>query len=146
MQGREVSLELLGTNEQEVAYIAGLFDGEGSICTRKNSSKDMDSRTLDLKIAITDPQPLYLCKRIFGGQIRPHKTYGNYKPQYSWRIGYRKAETFLRFVEPYLTIKKEKANLALSFLAFGRGHYPAKLALAKLISPRGNKNHHVNLH
>ncbi|GAJ12272.1 unnamed protein product, partial [marine sediment metagenome] len=37
MDGREVTLELLGTNEQEIAYIAGLFDGEG--CVRTNHRK-----------------------------------------------------------------------------------------------------------
>ncbi len=144
MEARAVTLELLGTNEQEVAYLAGIFDGEGSMSIHDNQSRFMDSKSLVVAIAMTTPQPLYLCQRIFGGSICLRKTYGHYKPQYSWRVGYRKAEVFLRVIEPYLTVKKEKANLALTFLTYGKGHHPGKLALAYLISPLHAKNHGVN--
>ncbi len=144
MEGRAVTLELLGTNEQEVAYLAGLFDGEGSVSVNMYSQKPNYAGSLKVGISMTTPEPLRLCQRIFGGKVRLEKYRNHWKPCSRWRLHGDRAETFLRAVEPYLIVKKDKAALALSFRALGRGYSAKKRELAELISPHRNTNHDVN--
>ncbi|MBA7589285.1 hypothetical protein ES708_31367 [subsurface metagenome] len=92
---------------------------------------------------MTTPEPLYLCQRIFGGKVLPRKVPAPWQPQYQLSYYGKRCETLLRAVEPYLIIKKEKANLALSFLACGRGITPRKRELAELITPQQTKSHNV---
>ncbi|MBA7663937.1 hypothetical protein ES703_71985 [subsurface metagenome] len=144
MEGREVTLGLLGTNELEVAYIAGLFDGEGSIFISRDSRSYNNPGSLVVSLGMTAREPLDLLSRIFGGRTKTHKRYPPHNTLYDWRLGSKKAEVFLRIVKPYLIVKKEEANLALSFQACGRKKSSRKAKLSELISPRRTNNHDVN--
>ena len=144
MEDRAFTLELLGMNETEIAYIAGLFDGEGWISAKTQPRSFPLARRIQTGIKMTTPAPLAFCARIFGGRVIPHKTPSNWKQQYEWLLFGSKADTFLRLIEPYLIVKKDKANLAIAFRAYGRGYHPRKLELAELITPHQTKNHHVN--
>ncbi|GAH95438.1 unnamed protein product [marine sediment metagenome] len=135
MESRAVTLELLGTNEQEVAYIAGLFDGEGWISAKSEHLLPITSRKIVTGIKMSTPEPMLFCSRIFGGQVRPRQTKPRCKQLHEWLLWAKKAEVFLRVIEPYLIVKKDKANLALAFLACPRGISPKKLELAELITP-----------
>ncbi len=144
MEDRAFTLDLLGTNEIELAYIAGLFDGEG--CVNIHTSKHKSGQYHDLRVFInnTAPELLLFCSRIFGGKLRLCKRQLPEHDLYHWELYATRAETFLRAVEPYLILKKDKAALALSFRALGRGRSPAKGELAELISPHRNTSHNVN--
>jgi len=144
VEGREVTLELLGTNEQEVAYIAGIVDGEGSINARIRSGNDVSTWYPRVEIDMADPQPLQLLNRIFGGGVRRLDKPSNHKTMFRWRLHGARMETFLRAIEPYLLVKKDKANLALSYIACGRGKSARKRELAELISPHRTKSNNVN--
>jgi len=144
VEGRAVTLEILGTNEQEIAYLAGIFDGEGCISTASNYRLPITSRSLQLGIGMTTAEPLYLCSSIFGGKIRQRQETSRKKVLFYWYLYGHRAETFLRVVQPYLTVKRDKAALALSFIACGHGNTPRKLELAELITPHQAKNHDVN--
>ncbi len=146
MEGRAVTLELLGTNELEIAYLAGIFDGEGCISIVWRDNPLNTSVALRCEVGMTDLHPLSLFQRIFGGSIKRRVPTGNYKLLYHWQINYRRAETLLHALEPYLTVKKEKANLALSLLVLPRGSSPRKLELAELITPHRTKNQNVIPH
>ena len=144
MEGRAVTLELLGTNEVEIAYIAGLFDGEGCITM---AYSNLNHRTLHCpraSIEMTTLEPLSLIMRIFGGKLRRPQQRQNSKPTYMWLLRGKKMELFLRVIHPYLIIKRDKTTLALSYLACGRIQSSRKRELAELITPHRTKNHDVN--
>ncbi len=144
MEDRVFTLELLGTNELEVAYLAGLFDGEGYISVSTKTHRPAMSKGLIVGVQMTTPEPLHLCSRIFGGKVRSRWHRPNEKLLYGWTLQGKRCETFLRFLFSYLLVKKEKANLALSFLACGRGLSSKKRELAELITPHRTKSHDVN--
>ena len=140
MEGREVTLELLGTNEQEIAYLAGFFDGEGCIWLARWNYLKADYYSLRSELDNTFPEPLYLARRIFGGKVRLTKQRGNRNPVHKWVVGSRKAETFLRVLLPYLIIKKAEATLALELPALRRVKSPRKADLARQIKALKSKN------
>ena len=134
MEGRALTLELLGTNELEVAYIAGLFDGEGCVSSKATQTNHGSRQTVSIQVDMTTPAPLYLCQRIFGGKVVPSQQRYGWNTLYYWRLGSKKAEFFLRVIEPYLIIKKEEANLAITFLNCGWGRLTLKRQLGQEIS------------
>jgi len=144
VDGRAVTLELLGTTETEIAYLAGIFDGEGYIHVRRYDRRKYGGQPLELGIDMATPKPLLLCQRIFGGKTRIKVPGPHYKVQTSWRVYGKQAEVFLRVVLPYLTVKMDKAKLSLSFLSFYGIKSSRKRQLAELISPHQTKNHDVN--
>jgi len=140
VEDRAFTLELLRTNETEIAYLAGLFDGEGSVVIVWVGRQLALYGGLRIAIEMTTPEPLRFAQRIFGGKIYVTERYSPHKPLSHWSLCGAKASVFLRAVEPYLIVKHEKTNLALSFLAYGRTQSPRKRELAELITPRQTKN------
>ncbi|GAH99585.1 unnamed protein product, partial [marine sediment metagenome] len=126
MEGRAVTLDLLGTNEQEIAYLAGFFDGEGCVLLKFNYSAGGPSSYLSVQLANVFPAPLYLCQRIFGGKVSLAKSRHGCNAVYQWGVYSKKAETFLTVVLPYLIIKKEEAVLALQHAALRGINTPRK--------------------
>lgn len=107
----------------ELAYTAGLIDGEGHIIiykdNRQNNPKyrtknptyilivgccNTDSRAIDFLF-----DRWGACRQTRGRQRE------NWKRVYEWTIQSNKALEFLKEIEPYLIIKKEKAQLAIEF-------------------------------
>jgi hypothetical protein len=97
-----------------LSYIAGFFDGEGSIHIRKNCNKRDNAYTLTIQVMNTCLSPLIFIKSIFGGTIAgPYKRGLNHKNIYNWRIDCKKAGIFLESLQPYLLVKIEQCRLAL---------------------------------
>lgn len=100
--------------ESEVAYIAGLFDGEGNINIYKVERTSSKGPVYDLTIAIysTNREVIDWLYGLFGGyvQTKNHLKNSGYKSHwkecYSWRLSSNQAQDFLRLVYPYLRIKK----------------------------------------
>jgi hypothetical protein len=99
-------------------YIAGFFDGEGSIGIygRKNRYNGACLRT-QLTQNKTQ-ESLYILsnlKEVYGGNISEQKTLsGGIK--YNWQLNPKGVKTFLEDIEPYLICKKPQAKLALYWL------------------------------
>jgi hypothetical protein len=95
------------------SYLAGIFDGEGTIYIGLMT----DKRRTFLKIGITNTD-LNLMKWLienFGGSYRSEAR-RNYRLIYRWGPkGKNNREKFLLGVLPYLIIKREQALLALEF-------------------------------
>lgn len=109
--------------ESEVAYIAGLFDGEGNINIYKVERTSSKGPVYDLTIAIysTNREVIDWLYGLFGGyvQTKNHLKNSGYKSHwkecYSWRLSSNQAQDFLRLVYPYLRIKKSQADIAIEF-------------------------------
>lgn len=120
--------------QTEVAYLAGILDGEGSISILKMRMKRKSATywhyALQIRIASTHlPLIEWICDLV-GGRIY-EQTYvtrvqGNRKRAQHWHIGGRAdVAAFLRLVRPYLIVKAEQADLALEFSGLGREFVPS---------------------
>ena len=107
----------------ELAYLAGIIDGEGCIGVYRSGWRYAGRRTprhaLTLKVTNTDPRMLLWIMERFGGTVRPT---GEKRPRHReswvWQMGSaRMAANILVAVFPYLVIKREQAVLALGFVA-----------------------------
>lgn len=105
------------------AYVAGIFDGEGSIgiVVHKKSYGARRYPRPHVTIVNTNKQLLDFIHNTFGGQkvaSRP-PTDGVVKgnlPLYTWTIGsHIDVAAFLEMILPYLIVKREKAEEVLKF-------------------------------
>ena len=107
-------IELLSLEDKDpldVAYIAGLFDGEGSVYINKVGS----SYTIILSIAMNDSKAPEKCKQIFGGKIYTKKQRGAYPPLTQWMLTGKHAAYFLKTIQPFLLTKAESTRIVLEF-------------------------------
>lgn len=109
---------------ETIAYAAGLFDGEGSVCIPypKSSYGGKRYHRLMVSLASTDPRVIMWLKEKFGGNISRLRI--PLKPQHKlslrWGCNSLVAEQFLRLIQPYLLIKAEQVAIAMAFRATTR--------------------------
>ena len=101
--------------QTELAYIAGIIDGEGSISIRKHSNRNWYEYQLRVDVKLTDQEIPYWFQELFGGGVCFRAPIGNRKPAWQWTITDIKAANFLSSVQPYLHIKSEHCKIVLEF-------------------------------
>jgi hypothetical protein len=104
-----------------LAYIAGLFDGEGSIrITTSGGFYSHHPSSLDVRIgqnAYANAVLQLICDR-FGGTLHV------YENGYSqWIVTAKSAAKFLVAIEPRLYIKREEARLAINYQYYLNGQH-----------------------
>ena len=108
------------TTEAEKGYLAGIIDGEGCIHLEKYQQKGRPcaSYNLRIRVSMTDIQaPLFLYNK-FGGNFYTYQSKNlKAKKTYIWQIVNSKGINFLRYIQPYLLVKKNQADVALKFIA-----------------------------
>lgn len=98
--------------ELELAYIAGFFDGEGSISIFQEKTGRYRLARIGVYVVNTDFRPIKMLKEKFGGHYREVQRPG--KKKYAvWSVSCVKASEFLKAILPFLIIKKERACLAI---------------------------------
>lgn len=99
-------------NKLTLSYLAGFFDGEGSInITTRNRKHYAIEHTLTIAIGQKDGKTLDWIKDMVGGNISLVKR----DKSYFWYCSNRKAYEVLKTLIPYLKYKKPQAVLALRF-------------------------------
>lgn len=109
---------------EQLSYLAGVIDSEGSIYITKSSSRKNRSRyRAAVQIAMNDKAALLLFQKFFGGKILVGsrklnvKTKELYTPAYIIRHTSADAvKAILRTLYPYLQVKKNQAKIVLKFL------------------------------
>lgn len=116
--------------ETDLAYLAGLVDGEGSIIIHKykqqlyksrGNGKRSDDKTprfvVDLRVAMSDSVAIYWIKDKFGGSVTrvEDKRKTQYRPMYYWTTRANKASDLLKILLPYLKTKRPQAFLCIAF-------------------------------
>ena len=98
--------------ESDIAYIAGLFDGEGSIQykqymrKRKHNPKAYPTWSIRMEIAMTDRSVLmWLCEVLGTGTVNSRKVKPGKKKQWRWRCSHRQAYYVARLIWPYVHVK-----------------------------------------
>jgi hypothetical protein len=111
--------------EKDLAYIAGIIDGEGYLGLNKTKELRCSKITISycphLKIAMSEPQAVEFIKECFGGTIFVRKAMVNgirYKDQYVWQVSNKSAiKKILILLLPYLKVKRVTAIIILDYIS-----------------------------
>lgn len=119
----------------EIAYLAGFFDGEGCVAIGKQKKSDDRNPTYALRVSISSSN-VWIVHKIqfaFGGSIYVKlRTKGHNLDCWQWCVSGPKAMEFLKFILPYLHLKKPQAEIAIQFQKVRRGRgYQGKLTDAE---------------
>ena len=112
-------------NQTDIAYIAGLFDGEGSIHFKRGPEKKKkhkgeghrisNSMRISMEITMTDHSVLIWVHEVLGvGTLTPKKVKGRrkdgtkYLNQYRWRCTFRDAYQVCLLIWPFAHVKLPK--------------------------------------
>ena len=102
----------------DLAYLAGILDGEGCIHIGKwiGQEGQLPRYRLAVQISMVDKVPLLLARFAFGGYLRLRKRKNDkWKPLWEWGVGSGSAVECLKDLMPYLHTKKAEAELAIKF-------------------------------
>ena len=98
--------------ESEKGYVAGLIDGEGSICLTKNHANEFRSPAVEM--SSTTYAMVEKMKELCGGTIsnKNHQN-PNWKQAWHWQVKGDKAINLLKEVKDFLLEPKKKARADL---------------------------------
>jgi hypothetical protein len=101
----------------DLAYMAGFFDGEGSVIAGRSMRGNHKSPTVFVKIGNTDIRPIQFFHKYFNVTIKKQSigSNGRTKVFYFVAVGEAKSRIFLEKVFSFLVVKKRQAKLALEF-------------------------------
>jgi hypothetical protein len=110
---------------EEILYLAGLFDGEGTICIQKDSrplSKDNGRNwnpiyNITFRIGMIEEKAVKGFKEFFKvGFIDCEKSYHKFRPMWRYSIRAKNdAKMVIEMIQPFLRVKKPQAKLALKY-------------------------------
>jgi len=117
--------------ESDAAYIAGLFDGEGSIDFTKRKEKKRSGtyncRRVSMEISMTDESVLIWVHEVLGvGTLTKKPRKGlrkngtKYLMQYRWRCTFRDAYYVCRVLWPYAHTKLPKIQQVIDHYSQGK--------------------------
>lgn len=110
----------LPTRENELYYLAGIFDGEGCITifkVRCNNRKSSHKYGVRCRVGMSSPMAVSRFHTVFGGYIvhEEHKNDPHKRDMWVWDISHTGAYEFLNTIAPYLILKKGEAELGIKF-------------------------------
>lgn len=128
-------------SEETRSYLAGFFDGEGSIYTRMSGGYPQNT----MSVSNTDLASLEAFQQAFGGYVGPKTRRGNRQPAWQWEVTGPRMRAALAVLGPYLQVKGEQARLVLEWEALPRGErraaYPALREAIQKLNQRGDPNY-----
>jgi hypothetical protein len=117
--GGLASCSLRKLSRIEAAYLAGIFDGEGSLTVVRDKRTTRGIRCM-VCIVNTDGNLMHFLSSIGGPKVRWRK--GENKPVATWNLcAVNDVWRFLNSVAPFLIVKREKTAEALKILKGRRG-------------------------
>ena len=126
--------------ESDIAYIAGLFDGEGSVSykqymrKRKGAKKAYPTWQIRLEIAMTDESVLLWVTEVLGvGTMGPRKVRPGRKKQWRWRCSHRDAYQVAKLIWPFAQVKLHKLEQIID-------HYEPEHEAPNVVSLQAYRN------
>ena len=108
---------MIGINSNDIAYLAGIIDGEGSITISRAKDKKSSRKIQHLLKLSVGNNSLFLLgwiKEKFGGNI--HSNGGGENARcFRWCVGCKEAVPILKQVYPHLKIKNKQALVVFNF-------------------------------
>jgi hypothetical protein len=105
-----------GATPEECIYLAGLFDGEGSVtifCHR--AGRRQAQHCMTIMISNTYRPVMDWLVEAFGGCLSHRKVHGNRRPGFTWIAQGMRAYHILTIMRPHLKIKMEQADAGIEF-------------------------------
>jgi len=103
----------------DLAYAAGIIDGEGYIGIHKRKRKlrysESLSYSLEVSVVMVEKEIPDWLRLKFGGSVRKILKRKERKDVWCWDIWAKKARDFLIIIRPYLKIKQNQADLGIKF-------------------------------
>jgi len=120
--------------ESDIAYLAGLFDGEGSLQCKKGWERKKkhkgkgyrmsNSMRISMEIAMTDESVIrWVHETLQVGSVIKRNVKGlnkagkKYKTQWRWRCTFREAYYVCRLIWPYVQVKLHKVEQVIDHYA-----------------------------
>ena len=99
--------------DTDLAYFAGIIDGEGSFAIHNNGTHRF---ALQLQIGNTSPLLMEWVRSRFGGSVNLEKRNNpRHKPVFRWLAQADALDQILPALLPYLVVKKAQADLFLAY-------------------------------
>lgn len=105
-------------SQTDLAYAAGIIDGEGYVFLIHAPRKDRanGSNHYGVRVRMLDPEAIGFLHATFGGTLRIAKPSGRAKsPVFEWYLSAKKSVLFLQSLLPYLKVKRHQADLVIMF-------------------------------
>ena len=100
--------------EAELAYFAGIIDGEGSFVLHKHRSGYRFA--CQIQIGNTDVRLMEWIYNRFGGSVNPERRSNlKHKPVYRWVCQADTLDILVGALLPYLVVKREQAEVILAY-------------------------------
>ena len=128
----------------QLAYVAGIIDGEGCIRTNNNISKQPVIR---VHVTNTRLDLILKLKEWFGGYTwinETHKYNPKAKASHIWEVSAKQAASFLTAILPYLFLKREQAELVLALQATKKTGNNVSLDIQCIRTGIVNRLHELN--
>ncbi len=126
----------------DLAYVAGIIDGEGCISFSGNPTKSSHYNYILVQVVNTNEWLIRWLHMAFGGRFHLRKDKREkakgWKPTYQWSIGSMDALKFLELVYPYLKIKKPQAEIAIKYLEMRGQKYRRLTSKERLVAEAQN--------
>ena len=103
----------------DIAYMAGLFDGEGTVGIQKQKSKTSKAGytyVMRVRLAISDRWIIEWFRMAWGGNVhfrKPSKI--GWLTIWVWQVNGKNAIDFLTAIKPYAILKQSQIEVALRF-------------------------------
>ena len=110
--------------EKELGWLAGLFEGEGSICISRETKRP---RKFSLYVNVQNTErELVEPFTVFGGHVYDRRSYSGspWKTCYCWQVRGDQAYSVLTHLKPYLKSRRKShlAEIALAFMRTMNGY------------------------
>jgi hypothetical protein len=112
----------------ELAWAAGILDGEGALCIPKKGRKPISYSCISISVSNTSLDMLTKLRALFGGYIYPRndsRRLGR-RDLWQWSISSRRARSCLFLVAEHMVAKKRLAEMLLEFagtIRYGSARY-----------------------
>lgn len=98
--------------ENQKGYIAGIIDGEGSVCLSKKAANE--HRSPELQVTSTTKEILTYLQELCEGVVSSQKIYKDtYKPSWRWTLRGDKAINLLTQIKDQLLVPEKKYRATL---------------------------------
>jgi hypothetical protein len=105
-------------DEITASYVAGFFDGEGTVFIGKSKTPNSHSYSLRVRIGCSDYEPIKVITDFANCGILDTLETHQGRPYYRWRCYDKHVTEFLLRIQPYIRGKKIQVELALEFQKF----------------------------
>ena len=105
---------------EQLAYLAGLFDGEGSVGIYEFKKPNKNSNwQFKVEIANTDWRIMQWLLDNVGGIVHENtRSKSHWSKAYSWHVQGKNSEIFCQLIKPYTIIKTNQIDACLYFRGY----------------------------